>query len=96
MAFTIEVKKKEKDEEFSFEDLAMFHKECYGGRMRIQTDPSLKLICQRCRVEVALSSLAVAEIVRTAMDGQERKGDWNWSYGVKTHEITVIQRGQSD
>lgn len=31
--FTIEVKKKEKDEEFGFEDLEMFHKEC-GGRIK--------------------------------------------------------------
>jgi len=29
--FTIEVKKREKDEKFSFEDLEMFHQECFGG-----------------------------------------------------------------
>jgi len=34
MGFTIEVKKKEKDEEFSFMTLEMFHQECYGGEIR--------------------------------------------------------------
>ena len=34
MKFTIEVKKKEKDEEFSFKDLEMFHQECCGGKIR--------------------------------------------------------------
>ena len=32
--FTIEVGKKGKDEEFDFEDLEMYHKECMGGRIK--------------------------------------------------------------
>ncbi len=32
--FTIEVEKKEKDEEFGFKDLEMYHKECIGGRIK--------------------------------------------------------------
>ena len=32
--FTIEVKKKEKNEEFTFEDLEMFHGECGGGQIK--------------------------------------------------------------
>lgn len=36
MGFTIEVKKKAKDEEFSFEDLEMFHRECCGGKIKVE------------------------------------------------------------
>jgi len=33
MKFTIEVKKKEEDEKFSFMDIEIYHQECYGGRI---------------------------------------------------------------
>ena len=34
--YTIKVKRKRKDEEFSFKDLEMYHCECYGGGPTIQ------------------------------------------------------------
>jgi hypothetical protein len=34
MEYTIEVKKKRKDEKFSYEDLEIFHSECYGGKLK--------------------------------------------------------------
>lgn len=79
MAFTIEVEKKGKDEEFGFEDLykeaEVFHEECYGG----ETDweivrHSLKdwrFTCQRCRVEVGMFQERL-EVIKTAIDGQKR------------------------
>ena len=36
--FTIEVKKRGKDEKFSFEDLEMFHQECYGGKIELESE----------------------------------------------------------
>jgi hypothetical protein len=67
--FTIEVKKKEKDEDFKFEDLEMYHQECYGGKIKIEvvevtevksaadegTPHALfKLSCTRCGREIYL------------------------------------------
>ncbi|GAH71597.1 unnamed protein product [marine sediment metagenome] len=47
--FTIDVKEKGKNEEFSFKDLEMFHQECYGGKIKQNYEgPNWRLTCQRC------------------------------------------------
>jgi hypothetical protein len=67
---TIEVKKQEKDEEFKFEDLEMYHGDCYGGRIKIEVTEKrevfgqtsgrrkwltfYKLTCTRCGREIYL------------------------------------------
>lgn len=90
--FTIEVKKKEKDEEFSFEDLEMFHQECYGGKIKVDScspdgtggEGAQLLECERCGESIrVLVSGHTATIIKTAIDGQERKIGEN---------ITVIQK----
>jgi hypothetical protein len=83
---TIEVKKKEKDEEFKFEDLEMYHEDCYGGRIKIEVtkkheayglkrDLTLyKLTCTRCGREIYLdkNSNSPADIIKTSIDEEER------------------------
>jgi hypothetical protein len=65
---TIEIEKREKGEEFKFEDLLMYHQDCYGGKIKIevikkQEDLSqrhynlFKLICVRCGREIYLSDV---------------------------------------
>ena len=87
--FTIEVKKKKKDEEFSFKDLEIFHKECMGGRILVSTQKIkeqrvyLNIVdlniyvfeCKRCgrKVGVDIDSYNPEYIIKTAIDGQERK-----------------------
>jgi hypothetical protein len=81
--FTIEVKKKEKDEDFKFEDLEMWHQECYGGKIKIEiTKEQLsgdwftlyKLTCTRCGREIYLdkNSDSPADIIKTSIDEKER------------------------
>jgi hypothetical protein len=98
MGFTIEVKKKAKDEDFDFGSLEMSHQECYGGRIKAELEPDQKspeytssvlfgepgnrttfapsLRCKRCGAEVRLSydpEQSTTQIVKTAIDGQQRK-----------------------
>ena len=79
--FTIEVKKKDKDEKFSFEDLELFHGDCGGGKIG-QVYGSLVwwFTCERCSVKYTISTSSsegkenLAMIAATAVDGQERGG----------------------
>ena len=89
--FTIEVKKKEKDEKFSFEDLEFVHQDCLGGEIKIgfmegyvypgPTFPTSKkfyeLSCSKCGriVWILQQSEAPIKIIKTAVDGQNRKLD---------------------
>jgi hypothetical protein len=107
--FTIEVRKKGKDEEFDFKDLEMFHQECYGGKIEAEdvelpgeyipgiqrggvviekgvTLPEFKvrLYCQRCKQGILIETERRIEIVKTAIDGKERKIE---------EGIRVIQKG---
>lgn len=90
--FTIEVKKRGKDEEFSFEDLEMFHKECGGGRIMQELEDAVccpsdwTLICQRCGASIEIKAkpnFQTAKVIATAVDGEERK---------ITRNIAVIQK----
>lgn len=80
--FTIEVGRKGKDEEFRFEDLEMFHGECYGGKIEIKPDssPGLRpssrnLDCMRCHSIVnGVGEEDIVKIIQTAIDGEEREG----------------------
>ncbi len=78
--FVIEVGKKDKDDDFTFSDLQMFHPECYGGSLEYQEYldsyglvPSLT--CRRCgwRISTAGSGETNLPIVKTAVDGQKRE-----------------------
>ena len=78
--FTIEVKKRGKDEKFSFEDLEMFHQECYIGRIEQEIGSGFGfgegiLTCTRCeeRRRVLIGQDMVFKIIQTAIDGEERK-----------------------
>lgn len=89
MAFTIEVKKKREDEEFGFVNLEMFHQDCGGGKLlrgsmmgRFYTgyinQPFMEfyeLTCTRCekRFWIIKQSQAPLDIIKTAIDGQQRK-----------------------
>lgn len=88
--FTIEVKKRGKEQEFSLEDLEMFHQECYGGGIKQEMGSGLGfgegiLTCTRCeeRRRVLIGQDMVFKIIQTAIDGQERK---------ITEEVCVIQK----
>ena len=73
--FTIEVKKKRKEEEFNHEDLEMFHGECYGGKL-VWTGRGFKnlLSCERCGdSSCGMETEDIMKIVKTAIDGEERK-----------------------
>jgi hypothetical protein len=85
---TIEIEKREKGEEFKFEDLLMYHQDCYGGKIKIevikkQEDLSqrhynlFKLICVRCGREIYLDkdSNSPADVIKTSVDGKEREID---------------------
>jgi hypothetical protein len=80
MVFSIEVKKKGKNEEFSFEDLEMIHADCYGGKIGKQYDKKEKswwLTCARCGQSIKIFTEGqTSEIVRTAIDGKERILDY--------------------
>ena len=89
MSFTIEVKKKGKDEDFDLEGLEMFHRDCDGGQIEVK---GTGLICKRCGIEANLPwdiETAKAQIVLTAIDGQQReiKSRYDW-----LPDITVMQR----
>jgi hypothetical protein len=83
--FTIEVKKKEKDEDFKFEDLEMYHQECYGGKIKIEVTEEttrgrdkyalFKLTCTRCHrtIYLNINSNSPAEIIKTSIDEEERE-----------------------
>ena len=92
--FTIEVKKKEKDEEFDFTGLDMFHQECYGGQIFVRDNLSK---CSRCGITSKVVKRVILGIIKTAIDGKERKfekpikgydGDILWY----DYNITVIQK----
>jgi len=74
--FTIEVKKRSKDEEFSFEDLEMFHQECYGGRIKVKgvegEEKGVQLVCSRCRSKKFDDRDVIIGITQTAIDGKEK------------------------
>jgi len=100
--FTIEVERKEKDEEFDPEHLKLFHKECYGGKVEARVEPvgasvlpleyEVRVRCQRCGECVKLPYSLLQEIrgsiVKTAIDGEERK----IRDTLTKAEVSVIQR----
>ena len=79
--FTIEVKKKGRDEKFDFYDLELFHQDCYKGKIKLLSCSSdgtggkgaWLLTCQRCgESRIILVQEHTAIIIKTAVDGQER------------------------
>lgn len=104
MGFTIEVKREEKDrEDLKFADLQMFHRECYGGRIKVKGVPSgvKTLVCQRCGKQCIpeRGEEGVIRIIKTAIDGQERKAlgliwekDEEGEQGWVESKISVVQK----
>lgn len=104
--FIIEVKKKGKDGEFSFKDLEMFHQECYGGKIKVESlgDRDWLLTCQRCSQQCELGGKGredgIPRIIRTAIDGQEREvsayGELDKEWGQRAHfKFHVIQKNET-
>ena len=108
--FTIEVGKEEKDKNFSFRVLKMFHQECYGGEITMLECGSSGtggrgawlLICQRCGASrIVLAQEHTVIIIATAVDGQERKFEI-FTDGFREEDkgrggnVTVIQRITKD
>ena len=87
--FTIEVKKKEKGEKFTFNDLEMLHQECYGGKVVFEWESwvGYHFECLRCGKSVKIENKSEGKvkfkIVQTAIDGKERQ---------LTKNIHVIQK----
>ena len=99
--FTIEVKKKAEDEEFSFKDIEMFHQECMGGKIEItKSDLSSdmgghNLTCKRCgtQKEIEIGDETI-NIIKTVIDGQERKIELSEASYVNIPDniIKVVQK----
>ncbi|XOB46751.1 MAG: hypothetical protein ACKKMV_01005 [Candidatus Nealsonbacteria bacterium] len=83
VSFTIEVEKKEKDEEFSFEDLNIYHGECKGklkvseinGKIKKEwpyynKESYLELACHKCktRIWVRMKENLQTKILNTAIN----------------------------
>ena len=84
--FTIEAKKREKDEEFNFEDVIknanVVHDNCYRGKTEIkfvegEDDDYWFFYCGRCDAEEKIDQSDEGEmklkIIQTAIDGEERQ-----------------------
>jgi hypothetical protein len=86
--FTIEVRKRGKDEEFNFEDVIknvnVTHDNCFGGKVEFKWVPAnnrdggryWSFRCKRCTVWTRIKEneeQVKLIIIRTAIDGQERK-----------------------
>ncbi len=71
--YTIKVKRKRKDGEFSFKDLEMYHCECYGGKMYQGYWHGDYLGCKRCGATLSIDEEEIMKFVKTAIDGKERK-----------------------
>jgi hypothetical protein len=84
--FTIEVRGKKGNEGFC--DLELFHKECYGGKIKIVRGicDLWELICLACCARVVVNEgRETVEITQTAIDGKERKIGGN-------HEVAIIRK----
>jgi hypothetical protein len=81
--FTIEVLKKNEDEQFQVNNLEMFHEECGGGIIKITTfsgtgvfkDTCMRFNCQRCNdwSTVLCGGESTGYIAKTAIDGKPRR-----------------------
>ncbi len=97
----IEVKKKGKDEEFSFDDLELYHQECSGGKVKDNTESTLSflrgynLTCQRCKcereIDIGIESIV---IIKTAIDAEEREIELNKAPYVNqpNNVIRIVQK----
>jgi len=87
-AFRIEVKKRDQNENFAFVDLELFHLDCFGGKILRQSrsQNSWTLRCERCNCQYEISHASVADVIKTAIDGQKRTA------GNKNYPIIVTQR----
>ena len=98
--FTIEVKKKRKDEEFGFKDLELFHKECFGGKIKQRHVGKVwSLNCQRCGVSctIEVAGRGTVRIIDTAIDSQERKVNAyseEWQSWTESHTL-VVQKAET-
>ena len=95
--FTIEVGKKERDEEFDFEDVrkkaTLTHQECFGGKVKWKDEMVGWIFqCQRCGSQTFVGSCrhnkARETIIKTAIDGQER----NLEQEEDREVIRVVQK----
>ena len=100
----IEVLKKDKNKNFIFEEIKLFHKDCMGGEIEVDGEYGISLSCKRCDEEIigitSSSSFKSKEIVlslkksiiRTAIDGQKREVECSRNPSSEKIKIIVTQR----
>lgn len=78
---TIEIKKMDQEEDFTFSTSGiLFHGDCSGGKIVVEPKEDLYwshfflLSCQRCRIRLGISVLdrGAEETCKTAVDGKPR------------------------
>ncbi|XOB42533.1 MAG: hypothetical protein ACKKMP_00540 [Candidatus Nealsonbacteria bacterium] len=100
MIFNVEIEKIEVEDRYKsidFENLKMYHKECYGGEIEVseingghwykdsKPENCIALICNRCKKRIWILSCVNVNIyklfVKTAVDGKKREITSN-AYGI--------------
>lgn len=73
-AFMIETEERTETEAFSFTDLKIFHKNCFGGSLKKEAlnDKTVKITCERCGTVYEATREEVIDIIKTAIDGERR------------------------
>jgi hypothetical protein len=84
MTFTVAVERKSPDEQFTADDIELFHEECGGGKISrssigqagyASSPASWALQCNRCHTTeyLPVSEAGTALLMKTAVDGKSRK-----------------------
>jgi len=72
--FTIEVKRADKRQTFTFQSLVMSHQECLGGEITTDSSScqgsSWRLSCERCKARIYIDVDQAREIILTAINGE--------------------------
>jgi hypothetical protein len=73
-SFDLKVGQIEKDSEFTFREVKIYHDACQGGKIIQENRGDFwKLSCTRCGADKNISFEDAALIISTAVDGQERE-----------------------
>jgi hypothetical protein len=97
MSFIVEVtRRKADDPELSFNNLEMFHQNCFGGKIVYYTREGMRdhqqcLKCERCDSGVIVDRDKLwdwkKEIILTAIDGKKREIPRRWE-----KQIIILQK----
>ena len=105
IACTIEVEKKEKDEDFELKDLRLNHKECYGGNIKIRLEPTdsftsvlplnweIQIKCKRCNLIAALKvEDSLVQKIQIALIKTAMDGKTRSFKDIKGDEVRIVQK----